>query len=158
MSCCATVSAACVHVCVCVCASRSCNRLIRDLPRHGNMAWMRCWVSEARRSLIHFARTAASKLKSNCTPHTHSAHTLHTHSGHASSCGNQNDDVKIFVHWACRFHFEPNGSISLHLFLYLHELRLLRGFHLQQVSRAWLSVWLPAWPSRISMALIVMGH
>lgn len=113
-----------MYTCVCVCASRSCNRLIRDLPRHGNMAWMRCWVSEARRSLIHFARTAASKLKSNCTPHTHSAHTLHTHSGHASSCGNQNDDVKIFVHWACRFHFEPNGSISLHLFLYLYELRL----------------------------------
>lgn len=98
------------------------------------------------------------ELHSTHIPHTHSAHTLHTHSGHASSCGNQNDDVKIFVHWACRFHFEPNGSISLHLFLYLHQLRLMRGFHLQQVSWAWLSVWLPARPSRISMALIVMGH
>lgn len=130
----------------------------------GMATWYGCIVGSVKRadrwSILHalLPRNWNRTTLHTHILHSHCTHTLHTHSGHALSCGNQNDDVKIFVHWACRFHFEPNGSISLHLFLNLHQLRLLRGFHLQQVSWAWLSVWLPARPSRISMALIVMGH
>jgi len=32
----------------------------------------------------------------------------HTRTTTSVNFVNQNDDVKIFVHWACRFHFEPD--------------------------------------------------
>lgn len=69
--------------------------------------------SGAQRSLIHFARTAASKLKSNCTQHKPYICRYVCVVCISQMRGNQNDDVKIFAHQACRLGFQggPNGSI-----------------------------------------------